>query len=806
MKVLKRNGTLEPVNLDKIMNSVQRVCEDIDGVDFYKIATKTVGGLYDGVSTKDLDLLSINIAVNFISEDPLYGHVASRLLNNFITKEVTGQEIQSFSQSIQVGFDNGIISQQTYDFVMNNKRKLNSVIKNERSKLFDYYGLKVIYDRYLIKNPHTRLVTETPQYWLLRVSCGLNDNVKDVVEFYNTLSSLDYMTSTPTLFNSGTVKSQMSSCYLLDSPQDDLLDIEKKHKDIAMLSKFAGGIGLDYSRVRGAKALIKGTNGLSNGIVPFLHSLSSNIAAVNQGGKRKGAAAVYLQPHHPDINAFLELRDQGGDKEARAYNLNLANWIPDIFMERVKKDEMWSLIDPTIAPELGQLFGKDYEKRYTELENEGKITSQISARKLWSRMMRTLAETGNGWMCFKDTSNLRCNTAVNGRVVKSSNLCTEIIEPTSSGEYVNISLDDNYTIEELSNKLKNENLNVIGFDSDTNSLRAIKDGEIAVCNLGSISLGRHIKNGKLDKEKLARTVRLAVINLDRVIDKNFYPVHEARMSNHALRPVGLGIMGFQDMLFQMRIPFESAEATKLSADIQEEIYYHALKTSMELSKKYGPHSGFEHTHAAKGNLQFDLAGVTIETERWNTLKEDIKKYGLRNSLLLAIAPTVTIAAITGQYECIEPQITNIYKTETLSGEFVRINKYLVDDLKNIGLWKSDIIDKIKNGDGSIQHILEIPQDIRNLYKTAWEIKQKYLIDHAVARGIFIDQSQSLNLFMRNPTIEKLSSMYMYIWEKGLKTTYYLRSRPASEIQKTTTTKVEDKTTNLENPEICESCT
>jgi ribonucleoside-diphosphate reductase alpha chain len=537
-KVLKRNGDLEPVNLDKIVNSIKRVCHELGELDFLKIAIKTVGGLYDGVPTRELDLLSIQTALGFMVEEPAYGKVAARLMANFIDKEVTGQEVHSFSQSIQVGFDNGLISEATYKLVMDNKRKLNAAIKPERDHTFEYFGIKTVYDRYLLKHPTSRLVLETAQYFFLRVACGLAETAQEAVEFYNLLSSHDYMTSTPTLFNSGTRHSQMSSCYLLDSPMDDLGDIYKRYGDVAKLSKFAGGVGMSYSRVRSSGSLIKGTNGKSNGIIPWLHTLGGSVGAVNQGGKRKGALAAYLDTHHPDLMDFLELRDNAGEKEKRAYNLNLANWVPDEFMRRVKADQQWSMFDPAIAPELNDLFGDEYEKRYLALEAEGKATLTMPARKIFARMMKTLAETGNGWMNFRDAANKKCNTAVNGYVVHLSNLCTEILEPTSAGKEVTFSRAEfaNFTREDLIEK----NINVIGTDSN-GDIVAIVGSEVAVCNLGSINAGRYVKNGKLDITKLHKNVDTAMKFLDRVIDRNFYPIHEAKASNNHWRPVGLGL-------------------------------------------------------------------------------------------------------------------------------------------------------------------------------------------------------------------------------------------------------------------------
>lgn len=803
MKVRKRSGALEEVNLEKITRALSFVCDGLEEVDTYKIATKTVGGLYDGVPTTELDLLSIQTAVGFIAESPEYSRVAARLLSRYIDKEVSGQDVESFSQSVDACFTAGLIDKTVQDFVQSNKRKLNHAVKPERNDLFEYYGIRTVYDRYLLKHPTRRLVLETPQYFLMRVSCGLAESVDEAVELYNLLSSLEYMTSTPTLFNSGTKHSQMSSCYLLDSPLDDLDDIEKRHADIAKLSKWAGGIGLNYSRVRGSGALIKGTNGKSNGIIPFLHSLSSNVAAVNQGGKRKGSACVYLETWHPDIMEFLELRDNTGDREKRAYNLNLANWIPDLFMKRVKADGVWSLFDPSRHPQLLDLFGEAFEQEYTALEERKEYTAQLPARKVYARMMRTLAETGNGWMTWKDTSNQRCNSAVNGHLVRNSNLCTEIIEPTFAGKRMRVKRDA-FLPEHA------DNARVVGYDPMTDELEILESGEIAVCNLGSINLAKYVTaDGKVDYKKLRKNVAVAVKFLDRVIDKNFYPVPEAQNSNRHWRPVGLGLMGWQDMLFQLKLPFESQMAHELAGKIQEEIYYVALKTSCELAKKYGAHKDFEHTHAAQGRLQFDLAGgadALNADKKWIDLKEEIKQHGLRNSLLIAVAPTATISGICGAYECTEPQISNLFKRETLSGEFITINKYLVADLKSLGLWNADIMNQIKAANGSIQSIAAIPDNIKNVYKTVWEVKQRALIDLAVARGRFIDQAASLNLFMTTPEIEKLSAMYMYAWENGIKTTYYLRSKAATNINKLASTENSAvSAVKVEADEVCESC-
>jgi len=769
MRVRKRSGALEPVDVSKIIRAVQLCAAGLSQVDPMRIAVKTIGGLYDSATTRELDQLNIQTAASLISEEPEYSRLAARLLANFIEKEVAAQNIYSFSQSIETGYKYGIIGDTLYEFVKANARKLNSAIDERNTDLFEYFGIRTIYDRYLVKNPESRDVIETPQYFFLRVACGLSQNVQEAIDFYRLISALDYMPRSPTLFNSGTRHPQMSSCYLLDSPEDNLESIYDRYKDVAMLSKFAGGIGLAYHRIRARSSLIRGTNGKSNGIVPWLKTLDSSVSAVNQGGKRKGAACVYLEPWHGDIEEFLELRDNTGDEARRTYNLNLANWIPDIFMRRVDTDGMWSLFDPKIVPHFTDLYGADFDKAYEEAEAAGKFMRQVKARDLYGRMMKTLAETGNGWMTFKDACNLKNNqTGKENNVIHLSNLCTEITEITNQAE-------------------------------------------TAVCNLGSINLARYVNDGQFDFEKLGNTVQTAVRFLDKVIDINYYPTDAAGVSNHKWRPVGLGIMGLQDAFFQLRLPFDSDEAKRLSQRIQEDIYYWSMLTTVELAEQYGAHDAFQLTRAAEGKFQFDLWGVTPEVpERWEALRPRMVKSGMRNSLVIAIAPTATIASIVGSYECIEPQVSNLFKRETLSGDFIQINRYLVVELKNLGLWSEDLRTRIKLGEGSIQHIDEIPAWIKQVYRTVWEVPMRSLIDMGAERGPYIDQSQSLNLFIESPTIGKVSSMYMYAWKKGLKTTYYMRSRPASKIAKATVPVAAVPVSkaiacSLENPESCEAC-
>jgi ribonucleoside-diphosphate reductase alpha chain len=781
MRVKKRDGRLEPVDVQKIVRAVERCCPELERVDAMRIATRTISGLYDGATTSELDRLSIQTASSLIAEEPQYSRLAARLLCTYIDKEVQNQDIHSFSQSVRAAHQHGLVSDELSAFVQAHSRKLNAAVLPERNDLFEYLGVRTVYDRYLLVDPVTRKKLETPQYFFLRVACGLSEDAPEALELYKLVSSLEYLPSSPTLFNSGSRRQQLSSCYLLDSPQDDLVAIYEKYADVAKLSKYAGGIGLAYTRVRSKGSLIKGTNGHSNGIVPWLKTLDSSVAAVNQGGRRKGACCVYLESWHADIEDFLELRDNTGDEARRTHNINLANWVPDLFMRRVKTGEPWSLFDPKEHPELTDLYGEEFERAYLQKEAEKRFVRQVPARELYAKMMRTLAQTGNGWMTFKDASNRKCNqTGAPGQTVHLSNLCTEIIEVTS------------------------------------------KD-ETAVCNLGSINLGRLVRTGgsgapEFDFARLGEIVCTAVKFLDRVIDINYYPTPQAGSSNRAWRPVGLGQMGLQDLFFQLGLPFDSPEARELSTRIQEDIYYHALATSCDLAQARGPHPSFLMTRAARGEFQFDLWGVqpgapTLENraERWRELKERVAKHGLRNSLLLAIAPTATISSIAGCYECIEPQLSNLFKRETLSGDFLVINRYLVADLEKRGLWTERIRELIKRAEGSIQDIDEIPEDVRLLYRTVWELPMRALIDMAAARGPYLDQSQSLNLFIETPTIGKLSSMYLYAWEKGLKTTYYLRSRPATRIRQAT---VSSETSFAPNPgaqsaptspEVCEAC-
>ncbi|MDX2934184.1 ribonucleoside-diphosphate reductase subunit alpha [Streptomyces ipomoeae] len=777
-----------------LLRTLTELTADLPDADPSRVAAaalrgRSARGTFDEV-TAELRELATEASAGLISEDPAYSKLAARLLAIGIRAEAASQGVTTFTESIAVGHREGLVADRTAEFVRVHAERLDALVDPAADDRFGYFGLRTLHSRYLLRHPITRKVIETPQHFMLRVASGLAEDtaldartgtrsVDEVAALYGLMSRLDYLPSSPTLFNSGTRHPQMSSCYLLDSPLDELDSIYDRYHQVARLSKHAGGIGLSYSRIRSRGSLIRGTNGHSNGIVPFLKTLDASVAAVNQGGRRKGAAAVYLETWHSDIEEFLELRDNTGEDARRTHNLNLAHWIPDEFMRRVNADERWSLFSPADVPELVDLWGEEFDAAYRKAEADGLAKKTIPARDLYGRMMRTLAQTGNGWMTFKDAANRTANqTAEAGHVVHSSNLCTEILEVTD-------------------------------------------DGETAVCNLGSVNLGAFVDQatGDLDWERLDETVRTAVTFLDRVVDINFYPTEQAGRSNARWRPVGLGAMGLQDVFFKLRLPFDSPEAKALSTRIAERIMLAAYETSTDLAERDGPLPAWEKTRTARGVLHPDHYGVEFTwPERWAALRERIATTGMRNSLLLAIAPTATIASIAGVYECIEPQVSNLFKRETLSGEFLQVNSYLVQDLKALGVWDARTREALRDSNGSVQDFAWIPADVRALYRTAWEIPQRGLIDMAAARTPYLDQSQSLNLFLETPTIGKLSSMYAYAWKSGLKTTYYLRSRPATRIARAAgsssaaATPVPVQATaddavacSLENPESCEAC-
>ncbi|MEW2509541.1 ribonucleoside-diphosphate reductase subunit alpha [Streptomyces sp. NPDC046870] len=762
-----------------LLRTLTELTADLPDADPGRVAAAALRGRSARADEAELRELATEAAAGLISEDPAYSKLAARLLTLAIRDEAASQGVTSFTESVAAGHREGLIADRTAAFVRLHAERLDALVDPAADDRFGYFGLRTLHSRYLLRHPVTRKAVETPQHFLLRVASGLAEDdttrsVDEVAALYRLMSRLDYLPSSPTLFNSGTRHPQMSSCYLLDSPLDELDSIYDRYHQVARLSKHAGGIGLSYSRVRSRGSLIRGTNGHSNGIVPFLKTLDASVAAVNQGGRRKGAAAVYLETWHSDIEEFLELRDNTGEDARRTHNLNLAHWIPDEFMRRVDADGQWSLFSPADVPELVDLWGEEFDTAYRRAEAAGLAKRTIAARDLYGRMMRTLAQTGNGWMTFKDAANRTANqTAEPGNVIHSSNLCTEILEVTD-------------------------------------------DGETAVCNLGSVNLGAFVDTtaGDIDWERLDETVRTAVTFLDRVVDINFYPTEQAGRSNARWRPVGLGAMGLQDVFFRLRLPFDSPEAKALSTRIAERIMLAAYETSADLAERNGPLPAWKQTRTARGVLHPDHYDVDFTwPERWDALRRRIAETGMRNSLLLAIAPTATIASIAGVYECIEPQVSNLFKRETLSGEFLQVNSYLVQDLKNLGVWDTRTREALRDSGGSVQDFPWIPEDIRALYRTAWEIPQRGLIDMAAARTPFLDQGQSLNLFLETPTIGKLSSMYAYAWKSGLKTTYYLRSRPATRIARAAqaTVPAQQPTTpeavacSLENPESCEAC-
>ncbi|MFE7435904.1 ribonucleoside-diphosphate reductase subunit alpha [Streptomyces tendae] len=764
-----------------LLRTLTGLTADLPGADPGRVAAAALRGRSAHADEAELRELATEAAAGLISEDPVYSRLAARLLTIGIRAEAASQGVVTFTDSVATGHREGLIADRTAAFVRLHADRLDALIDRDADDRFGYFGLRTLHSRYLLRHPITRKAVETPQHFLLRVAAGLAEDdtaraVDEVAALYGLMSRLDYLPSSPTLFNSGTRHAQMSSCYLLDSPKDELDSLYDRLHQVARLSKHAGGIGIAYSRVRARGSLIRGTNGHSNGIVPFLKTLDASVAAVNQGGRRKGAAAVYLETWHADVEEFLELRDNTGEDARRTHNLNLAHWIPDEFMRRVDADGTWSLFSPADVPELTDLWGEEFDAAYRRAEEAGLARRTLPARELYGRMMRTLAQTGNGWMTFKDTANRTANqTAAPGHVVHSSNLCTEILEVTD-------------------------------------------DGETAVCNLGSVNLGAFVDpaRGDMDWERLDAAVRTAVTFLDRVVDINFYPTEQAGRSNARWRPVGLGAMGLQDVFFQLRLPFDSPEAKALSTRIAERIMLAAYETSADLAERNGPVPAWEKTRTAKGVLHPDHYGVEPAwPQRWAALRERMATTGLRNSLLLAIAPTATIASIAGVYECIEPQVSNLFKRETLSGEFLQVNSYLVDDLKRLGVWDARTREALREANGSVQGFSWIPEDVRALYRTAWEIPQRGLIDMAAARTPYLDQAQSLNLFLETPTIGKLSSMYAYAWKQGLKTTYYLRSRPATRIARAAARATavpvqagpdpEAVACSLENPESCEAC-
>lgn len=759
MLVIKRDGRRESVKFDKITARIENLCEGLnqDYVEPVQIAKKVIDGLYDGVTTVELDNLAAETAATMTTRHPDFAKLAARIAISNLHKVTS----ESFSNTMKrlytyinpkTGENAALISAETYGVIKNNAKRLDEAIDYKRDYNYDYFGFKTLERSYLMKLDGK--IVERPQHMIMRVAVGIHgEDIESAIQTYNLMSEKWFTHATPTLFNAGTPKPQLSSCFLL-SMQDDSIDgIYDTLKQCAKISQSAGGIGLSIHNVRATGAYIKGTNGTSNGIIPMLRNFDMTARYVDQGGgKRKGSFAIYLEPWHADIFEFLNLKKNHGKEELRARDLFYALWIPDLFMKRVEENGSWSLFSPDEASGLFDSYGEEFEKLYEKYESEGKARKVVKAQDLWFEILESQIETGTPYMLFKDHANRKSNQKNLG-TIRSSNLCTEIIEYTS------------------------------------------KD-EVAVCNLASIALSKFVTEDKqFDHQKLYEITKVATRNLNKVIDVNYYPVKEARTSNMRHRPIGLGVQGLADTFAMMRLPFESEEAQKLNKEIFETIYYAAMETSMELAKVEGPYETFKGSPVSKGIFQFDMWGVNPDSGRWDwyALKQEVKKHGVRNSLLVAPMPTASTSQILGNNECFEPFTSNLYVRRVLSGEFIVANKYLMQDLIDLGLWNDRMMNKIKAENGSIQNIPEIPEHIKELYKTVWEISQKTILDMAADRGAYICQSQSLNIHLLDANFGKMTSMHFYAWKKGLKTgMYYLRTKAATDAIKFTVTKEEQE--------------
>src|SRR5210317_501236 len=728
MRVVKRSGRIEDMKFDNITNRIKNLTYALsENCDSSKVAQQVASSLYDGITVQEIDTLSAEICVGMITSDPDYEILATRIVASNIQKVCPN----NFHIAMKKLAKAGIVTEE----VARIAGRVRDDIVTKRDYDFGYFGLKTLEKSYLQRLDG--ILMETPQYMFMRVSIGIHgEDIPSVLETYDKMSQGMFIHATPTLFNAGTPRPQMSSCFLIANKGDSIDGIYGSLTECAQISKWAGGIGMHIHDVRANKSRIRGTNGQSDGIIPMLRVFNATARYVNQAGRRKGSIAVYLEPWHADIMEFLELRLNQGDEEARCRDLFSALWIPDLFMKRVEQGGQWSLFCPDKAPGLSDAVGEEFEALYTKYEEEGRANATVPAAEVWKAILKSQTETGTPYMLYKDACNKKSNQKNLG-TIKSSNLCTEILEYT---------------------------------DKD----------ETAVCNLASIALPKYVneETRTFDYEKLHEITKIVTKNLNRVIDRNFYPVETARKSNMRHRPIGLGVQGLADVFILCRHAFDSDEAKEMNARIFETMYHAALEASSELAEVEGPYETFEGSPASQGVLQFDMwEGETKLHYDWDALKERIKEVGLRNSLLMAPMPTASTAQILGNNECFEPYTTNIYLRRTLAGEFVVVNKHLVEDLKKIGLWSKDMKDIMVKAGGSIQNIVDIPDDIKNLYRTVWEIKMKDVIDMAADRGRFIDQSQSMNLFMESPTLSKLSSMHMYAWKQGLKTgMYYLRSK------------------------------
>ncbi len=786
MYVIKRDGRKEAVKFDKITARIIKMCYGLDPlVSPEAVAMKVIEGIYDGVTTKELDNLAAEVAAVKTMEHPDYSLLASRIAVSNLHKETK----KSFSEVMEdlyryidpkTGLNASLVADDVYEVIQNNKELLDSSIIYDRDFRYDFFGFKTLSRSYLLKINNQ--VVERPQQMLMRVSLGIHkDDVKSAIKTYNLMSEGWFTHATPTLFNAGTPKPQMSSCFLVSMKEDSISGIYDTLKSCAQISQSAGGIGVSIHNVRATGSYIKGTNGTSNGIVPMLRVFNDTARYVDQGGgKRKGSFAVYIEPWHADIFDFLDLKKNFGKEEQRARDLFYALWIPDLFMKRVEDNGDWTLMCPHECPGLDETYGAEFEALYTKYEAEGKGRKTVKAQELWFKVLESQIETGTPYMLYKDAANEKSNQKNLG-TIKSSNLCTEIIEYTAPDE-------------------------------------------IAVCNLASLALPKYVtENGTFDHDKLFEVTYQATLNLNRIIDGNFYPVEEARKSNMRHRPIGLGVQGLADAFIMMGLPFESEEARALNREIFETIYYASMTASKDLAKVDGPYETFAGSPVSQGIFQYDMWNVTPTNRwEWDILKEEVKQYGVRNSLLLAPMPTASTSQILGNNECFEPYTSNIYTRRTLSGEFIVVNKHLLRDLVKEGIWSNEMRQKLMLSNGSVQNIDEIPARLKELYKTAWEISQKAIIDQAADRGAYICQSQSLNIFMENANFGKLTSMHFYGWKKGLKTgMYYLRTKAATDAIKFTVDKavatqptvntatIEENQAaiacSLDNPDGCEMC-
>ncbi|MDR0195547.1 MAG: ribonucleoside-diphosphate reductase subunit alpha [Myroides sp.] len=745
MYVIKRDGRREPVSFDKITDRIRILCYELnDFVDPVKVAMRVIEGIYDGVATSELDNLAAETAASMTVTHPDYALLAARIAVSNLhknTKKVFSETVEDLYRYVnpRTGQEAPLIADDVYEVIKKHAERLDSTIIYQRDFNYDYFGFKTLERSYLLRL--NGKIVERPQHMLMRVAVGIHlDDIDSVIETYELMSKKYFTHATPTLFNSGTPKPQMSSCFLLTMKDDSIEGIYDTLKQTAKISQSAGGIGLSIHNVRATGSYIRGTNGTSNGIVPMLRVYNDTARYVDQGGgKRKGSFAIYLEPWHADVFDFIDLRKNHGKEEMRARDLFLALWINDLFMQRVENDDKWTLMCPNECPGLCDVYGEEFEQLYLKYENEGKGRRIIKARELWEAVLEAQIETGTPYMLYKDAANSKSNQKNLG-VIRSSNLCTEIMEYTSPDE-------------------------------------------VAVCNLASISLPMFVEDGKFNHQFLFDVTKRITRNLNRVIDRNYYPVEEAFNSNMRHRPVGLGVQGLADAFIMMRMPFTSAEAKQLNQEIFETIYFAALTASMEMAKEEGAYSTFEGSPISKGEFQYNMWGVKDEelSGRWDwaSLRKEVMANGVRNSLLLAPMPTASTSQILGNNEAFEPYTSNIYTRRVLSGEFIVVNKHLLKDLVELGLWNEDLKQEIMRANGSIQHIDFIPADIRELYKTVWELSMKDIIDMSRQRGYFIDQSQSLNLFMEGANYAKLTSMHFYAWKSGLKTgMYYLRTKSA----------------------------